>query len=69
MADASSIIRQLKSITNNTSSFSASEAERLEILNLCRKVAVSLESPFETMQRIAYSVSLSSCHNWLVLLV
>lgn len=56
------LIEQLRAVIDNPDSFAG---DRREILGLARKAAALLESPFETLQRLAYSVgtSLEPRHN------
>lgn len=55
-----SLAQQLRSVLNNPDAFAgADEAQRLEVKQLARAVSVALEQPFETVQRLAYSVRLS----------
>ena len=55
--DLGSLAQQLRSILDNPDATAgADEAQRLEVKQLARAVSVALEQPFETVQRLAYSV-------------
>jgi hypothetical protein len=56
-AKAAVLIEQLKAVVDNPDIFSS---QRQEIIRLSRRVAVTLGEPFETFQRLAYSVSLAN---------
>lgn len=56
MADTTVLIEQLKLLVEKPESFSGDEAQNLELLKLSRRAVVALESPFETLQRLVYSV-------------
>lgn len=47
------LIQQLKALIATPEAFSA---QSTEIIQLSRQAAVALEGPFETFQRLAYSV-------------
>ena len=49
------LIGQLRALVENPEAFSS---QRQEIIKLSRQAAVVLEDPFETFQRLAYSVRL-----------
>ena len=54
--DLSSLIAQLEAVVADPS---AAGPDRLRILSLARAAAVAVEEPFETVQRLAYSVRVS----------
>lgn len=55
-ADLNVLIDQLKLVISNPEVVAAAGAERQQILQLAREAAVAIEEPFETVQRLAYSV-------------
>lgn len=53
MANPSVLIQQLTLLAENPDAFSQ---HRSEIVSLARKATAALETPFETFQRLVYSV-------------
>lgn len=53
-ASAQTLLAQLQEVTDHPEKFAA---RSVEITKLARKEVVALEGPFETFQRLAYSVS------------
>ena len=49
------LIDQLKLLLHDSESLK-DDAQRQELKQLCRRAAEALEAPFETVQRLAYSV-------------
>jgi hypothetical protein len=58
-ANPALLLEQLRALVETPDAFAS---ERQEIIKLSRKAAVILEEPFETFQRIAYSVGYFKCH-------
>lgn len=56
-ADLDVLIEQLQRVIANPEAVSAAGSQRQQILQLTRTAAVAIEEPFETVQRLAYSVS------------
>ena len=52
-ANSAILLQQLRAVIETPDAFAT---DRQEIMNLARKASVELEGPFETMQRLAYSV-------------
>lgn len=59
MADPKTLTEQLKLLIENPDAFGADEAQKQELLRLSRQTAAALESPFETLQKLVYSVRTS----------
>lgn len=55
--DLGVLIEQLQRVIANPEAVAAAGPQRQEILQLARTAAVAIEEPFETVQRLAYSVS------------
>jgi hypothetical protein len=53
IANPDLLVQQLKALIANPEAFSS---QGTEIIQLSRQAAVALEGPFETIQRLAYSV-------------
>lgn len=53
MANPTVLVQQLTLLAENPEAFSQ---HRSEIISLARKATAALETPFETFQRLAYSV-------------
>lgn len=62
MADPKTLLEQLKLFVKCPDAFQADETQRQELLKLSRQAASALESPFETLQRLVYSVRTASFH-------
>lgn len=60
MADPKTLTEQLKLLIESPDALGASEAQKQELLRLSRQAAGALESPFETLQRLVYSVRTAS---------
>lgn len=60
MADPKTLVEQLKLFVESPDAFQADEAQKQELLKLSRQAAAALESPFETLQRLVYSVRTAS---------
>lgn len=60
MADPETLTEQLKLLIESPDTLGANEAQKQELLRLCRQAAAALESPFETLQRLVYSVRAAS---------
>lgn len=60
MADPTTLVEQLKLLVESPDDFQVDEGQKQELLKLSRQAAASLESPFETLQRLVYSVRTSS---------
>lgn len=56
MADPTILREQLRLFVENPDKFEVDEAQKQELLKLSRQAASVLESPFETLQRLVYSV-------------
>lgn len=59
MADSKVLKEQLKLLIENPDAFGEDESSKQELLKLSRVAAATLESPFETIQRLVYSVCVS----------
>lgn len=60
MADPNTLSEQLKLLIESPDALAANEAQKQELLRLSRQAAAALESPFETLQRLVYSVRIAS---------
>lgn len=60
MADPKALTEQLKLLTEDPDALGANAAQKQELLRLSRQAAAALESPFETLQRLVYSVRTAS---------
>lgn len=60
MADPKTLMEQLKLFLESPDALEADEAQKQELLRLSRKTAAALESPFETLQKLVYSVRTTS---------
>lgn len=60
MADPKILTEQLKLLIEDPDVLGANEPQKQELLRLCRQAAAALESPFETLQRLVYSVRTAS---------
>lgn len=59
MLDAyDSLLQQLKTLCDDEIHDNLDETKRQQLMLYCRKASLLLESPFESMQRVVYSVSL-----------
>lgn len=56
-AEIAVLIDQLQRVVADPGALIADEAQRLEAKQLARSAAVLLEEPFDTVQRLAYSVN------------
>lgn len=56
MADPKILREQLNLFIENPDAMQADDAQKQELLRLSRQAAAALESPFEMLQRIVYSV-------------
>lgn len=56
MADIHVLTEQLKFLVESPKTFPGDEAQKRQILQLSREAAASLESPFEMLQKLVYSV-------------
>jgi hypothetical protein len=56
-AEVGVLIDQLQRLVADPGGLIADEAQRQELKQLSRSTAVLLEEPFDTVQRLAYSVS------------
>jgi hypothetical protein len=55
--DVDTLLQQLKALTSvNDVRNSMQEEKRQELMRSCRKLSVMLETQFESMQRVVYSV-------------
>lgn len=59
MADPKTLLEQLRLLVDHPDAFQVDEAQKQELLKLSRQAASALESPFETLQRLVYSVRTS----------
>lgn len=57
MADYQLLIQPLEVVIKNPEVISANDEARSKALKLLRAASLAIETPFETLQRIAYSVS------------
>jgi hypothetical protein len=62
---AESLIQQLKAFdgSNSVDHIQIDDDKRQELILACQKASSILESPFESMQRVNYSVCHSNCDN------
>lgn len=56
MADPKILLEQLRLFVDDPDAFQGDETQKQELLKLSRQAASTLESPFETLQRLIYSV-------------
>jgi hypothetical protein len=56
-ANPQALIEQLQLLTADPSSYFQDEAQKRAFHRLARQAATAVEEPFETMQRLVYSVS------------
>ena len=56
-AEVAVLIEQLQRLVADPGGLIADEAQRQELKQLARSTAVLLDEPFDTVQRLAYSVS------------
>lgn len=64
MANPQVLAEQLKLFVANPEAFQTDEVEKQELLKLSRQAAAALEAPFETLQRLVYSVCSSCPCDW-----
>lgn len=58
MADMKVLIDQLRLLVNSPDAFPGDESQKRELLQLSRQAAAALQSPFEMLQQLVYSVRL-----------
>lgn len=56
MANIHVLTEQLTLLVESPDTFPGTEEQKVQLLRLARQAAASLESPFETLQRLVYSV-------------
>lgn len=59
MADINVLMDQLTLLIDSPDTYPGNEEQKRQLLRLSRQATTSLESPFETLQRLVYSVRMT----------
>lgn len=63
MADPKTLMEQLRLFAESPDAFQFDEAQKQDLFRLSRQAAAALESSFETLQRLVYSVRTAPSHS------